>query len=330
MTSPSVDRPAGDLPKPVSSVASPGVSVIIPAYNYARFLPEAVESALRQDYPNFEVIVVNDGSTDETPQILAGYGERIRAIHQANAGLPAARNTGIRAARFPFVAFLDADDVWLPGMLRSGMETFARLSDDFAIVACDDAIMDAGGAPRPARRFDSEWAREITIHDILLQTRFSPSAVIAKKAALEECGGFDPALRSSEDRDMWVRMAARRRVFRTADVHVRIRKHGANMSAHADRMKANMIRVIQKAWRERLVPRRRFWFWLQVIAFHHFQTAVMFNGAGRSAAAFRDLLVSALCWPWFPNATRLNQPAFFRLRRLVRFTLDALRGGPQP
>jgi glycosyltransferase involved in cell wall biosynthesis len=330
MTSPSVDRPKTAAADLASAATSAGVSVVIPAYNYARFLPEAIDSVLRQEYPLFEVIVVNDGSTDNTVEILTGYGERVRAIHQANAGLPAARNTGIRAARFPFVAFLDADDVWLPAMLSGGMATFGRLSDEFAIVACDEEVMDAAGKVKPMRRFDPDWAREITVRDILIQTRFAPSAVIAKKAALEECGGFDPILRSSEDRDMWVRVAARRRVFRTSEVRVRIRKHGGNMSQHADRMKANMILVIRKAWRERLVPREQWTFWLRVRAFYYFQTAEMFNGTGRRAAAFRDLLISACCWPWFPDPRRQNQPALFRLRSAARFALDGLAGRPRP
>src|SRR5690242_10687505 len=97
---------------------APGVSVIIPAYNYARFLPQAIESALQQDYPEFEVLVVDDGSTDNTAEIAAVYSradKRVRYLHQKNAGLPAARNTGIQHARFDFIGFLDADDAWLPG-----------------------------------------------------------------------------------------------------------------------------------------------------------------------------------------------------------------------
>src|ERR1041385_8897165 len=96
-------------PASVSSRSS-GVSVVIPAYNYARFLPAAIDSALWQEYPASEIIVVDDGSTDNTAEVVKGYGERVRYIHQSNAGLPAARNTGIKAARFDHVAFLDADD----------------------------------------------------------------------------------------------------------------------------------------------------------------------------------------------------------------------------
>src|SRR5688500_9583140 len=90
------------------------VSVVIPAYNYGHFVTEAVASALNQTHPHVEVIVVDDGSTDGTADILKPFGSRIRYIYQPNRGLSAARNTGIRAARGEWVAFLDADDLWHP------------------------------------------------------------------------------------------------------------------------------------------------------------------------------------------------------------------------
>jgi glycosyltransferase involved in cell wall biosynthesis len=107
--------------------SSPGVSVVIPAYNYARYLPIAIDSVLKQDYPHYEIIVVDDGSTDNTAEVVAGYGNKVRYIHQKNAGLPAARNTGIKAAGFDFVGFLDADDQWLPEMLGTAMGKFGEL-----------------------------------------------------------------------------------------------------------------------------------------------------------------------------------------------------------
>jgi glycosyltransferase involved in cell wall biosynthesis len=100
-------------------VIPPLVSVIVPAYNCGRFVAEAVESALYQDYPAKEVIVVNDGSTDDTLIRLTRFGSAIRVISQKNAGPPAARNTGLREAQGSYIALLDADDVWLPGKLSA-------------------------------------------------------------------------------------------------------------------------------------------------------------------------------------------------------------------
>src|SRR2546423_7727277 len=90
------------------------VSVVVPAYNYARYLPQAIDSALGQTHPPLEVIVVDDGSTDDTPRVLDAYGDRIRAVRQANQGAGAARNAGIAVARGEYVAFLDSDDLWRP------------------------------------------------------------------------------------------------------------------------------------------------------------------------------------------------------------------------
>ncbi|MBI5773426.1 MAG: glycosyltransferase [Verrucomicrobia bacterium] len=315
---------------PEASAVPPGVSVIIPAYNYAHFLPHAVDSALAQDYAPLEIIVVDDGSTDNTPEITARYGGRIRCIRQPNAGLSAARNTGLHAARHPFVAFLDADDVWLPGMVRRTMETFARLEKNFALVGCVSAFIDAEGRPFEIRKLYPDDDREITVRDILVSTRFAPSSVIARREVFETCGGFDPTLRSSEDRDMWIRVTARHRAFRLGRPLVQIRRHGNNMSRHADRMKSNMGRVIQKSRAAGVVPRGQFWFWMKVLSFYHFQTSLMFNGQRRRGRALGSLGLSLLLWPWFAGAHDLNQPGLFRLRTLARYLLDAVGGGAPP
>jgi len=105
-----------------SMASAPLVSVVMPAYNVAWCVGRAVDSVLAQDYERRELIVVNDGSTDETRALLAGYGERVTVIDQENRGMSAARNAGIRRARGDYVAFLDADDRWLPGKLSRQVE----------------------------------------------------------------------------------------------------------------------------------------------------------------------------------------------------------------
>ena len=127
----------------------PGVSVVIPAYNYAKFLPFAVESARSQDYPNFEVIVIDDGSKDDTAEVMKQYDAPVRYVYQENAGLSAARNSGIREAKHDFVVFLDADDEFMPGMLRKVMSKFATLEPDFGLVGCDCVFIDIDGKPMP-------------------------------------------------------------------------------------------------------------------------------------------------------------------------------------
>lgn len=306
----------------------PGVSVVIPAYNYERFLKQAIDSALQQDYPLLEVIVVDDGSTDNTAGLVAELcrtEKRIRYIHQKNAGLPAARNTGIRAAKFEYIGFLDADDQWVADFLRKAMETFARLPKEFAMVTCRSVVVDSQGAPMRRKLFTPGEPLEITVRDILLKTRFSPSAVVAKTSALKECGYFDETLRSSEDRDMWVRIAARHRVMHNPDRLILFRKHTGSMSTHTDRMKANTRRVFQKAYRSGVISRFDC-FWLQVLSFQYFQTAWMYHGEGRRLNALGDLILSILLWPVFLKPDRLNEPSFFRLRTAALFLRGIDRG----
>jgi glycosyltransferase involved in cell wall biosynthesis len=298
---------------------SPGVSVVIPAYNYARYLPAAIDSALNQDYPRLEVIVVDDGSTDSTPEVVRAYGERVRYVHQNNAGLPAARNTGIRAAQHPLLCFLDADDLLPPGLVAEAVRALATLSGDFGIVAFPSQYIDTTGAPLPTKALADQESREVPGRDIILKTRFGTTGLVARREVFEQAGFFDETLRSSEDRDMWIRAASRFRIYLDGDRRVLIRRHGASMSQHADRMKENMQRVIRKAWTDRRVPRGETGFWLQVRAFLHFQAAWMYHAEGRRGAAVGSLLKSLACWPWFARPGRLNEPALFRIRSLIRF-----------
>jgi glycosyltransferase involved in cell wall biosynthesis len=313
-------------PAPVPS-CPPGVSVVVPAYNHALFLPKALDSALQQTHREIEVIVVDDGSTDDTAEVVSAFTRRdprIRYIHQKNAGLPAARNAGISHARHEFIGFLDADDLWLPEFLRRTMEAFARLPPEFAIVACRAIYIDGEGQRLIANQRDAALPGEITCRDIILKTRFSPSAVVARKAALAESGCFDVTLRSSEDRDMWIRIAARHRVHLLRDPLALIRRHPGNMSKHADRMKANVRTVINKAHRARLVPPTDWLFWLRVLSFHYYQNAWRYRDEGRHGKALCEMLLSLSLWPCFAHPALLNAPPLFRARGLARFAVELL------
>lgn len=308
-------------PVPTAVPEWPGVSVIIPAYNYANFLPDAVDSVLGQGYPNLELIIVDDGSTDNTAEVAARYGEKIRYVWQKNAGLPAARNTGIRHAKFSILCFLDADDRLGAGLIRKGVETFASLPPEFGIVAFRTCYMNPEGVLQPTKNLVGNIGEEITGRDIILKTRFGTTGLCARREVFDECGFFDETLRSSEDRDMWIRIASRRRIFLHAEQLQLVRWHAVSMSRNTERMKENMGRVIAKAWRDRRVPRGHVAFWLRVRSFLFFQGAWMYYDQQRRAAAIRDLLFSLLLWPWFPQPSRLNEPPLFRLRALARFVL---------
>lgn len=296
---------------------APGVSVVIPAYNYAHYLPHALESALAQTHRPLEILVVDDGSTDSTREVAARYGDKVRYLYQNNAGLSAARNTGLRESRYSLIALLDADDQWLPQRLETAVAAFQRLGPHWGVVACRSLRINRHGEPLPANPGEQELEGEITAADILWRTRFSPSAVVARREVFESCGGFDTTLRSSEDRDMWLRAATRWRIWLQPERLALIRKHDANMSRHARRMRENMRRVIGKAWQTRVLPRYRLDYWLQALAIWRYQTSLICAGSGQSAAALRDLLLSFVYWPLpIPGRRIGSSVALVRLRAL--------------
>ncbi len=303
----------------------PGVSVVIPAYNYAHFLPCAIDSVLAQTYDLVEVIVVDDGSTDNTREVVAGYGDRVRYIYQTNAGLSAARNTGIRASTHDFLGFLDADDYWRPNFVARAMELFSQLPGDHAVIAFQSQFVDEQGRELPKKSFAEVTRGTLNHRHVLLKNRFAADAVVVKKAALLAVGFYDEKLRSSEDRDMWVRIGARFPLYLDEERLAVIRRHGNSMSRNAARMKANICRVLQKAKKEKLVPPGDLFFWLRAYAFMYFQSAWMYYEQGDRAKACWELGCSLACWPFYAQSRTLNEPVFFRMRSLRHFILHPVK-----
>ncbi|MDR3406696.1 MAG: glycosyltransferase family A protein [Chthoniobacter sp.] len=304
-----------------SPALSDQVSVVIPAYNYAHFLPEAIASVLAQTWADFELIIIDDGSTDTTPDVCARYTDpRVRTVRQPNAGLSAARNTGLREARFPFVAFLDADDRWEPCFLASVLREFHRLGPSFVAVGTGCSRMNASGEPLPPPRQNFLQTGELTTASFCLRNRPLSSSIVIRRDVFDECGHFDTALRSSEDRDMWIRIAARgHRFYYLGEPLVAIRRHPQNMSKNAPRMKRNSGLVLRRAWRSGAVARWRVLFWLRAASIHYFLVAWTHFDDGLRARAWLYLLASILLWPVFLRAHLVAEPPLFRLRALAYF-----------
>lgn len=304
-----------DQPLPATPAERPGlVSVVIPAYNYARYLPEAIDSALRQTYPEVEVIVIDDGSTDDTPRIASGYGERIRYIRQPNAGLSAARNRGLAEARSDYVVLLDADDLLDPEMITVSREAMRRLGGDTAVIAHVHRRIDQDGRHIASRRSDPFPDRDFGVLDFLVMNRFCP-AVLASRSSLIEAGGFDPQFRASEDRDMWVRMANRHRVHRLGRTLSSKRGHNHNMSANWRQQDTGIRRVFCKAAQAGYLKGwKRLW-WLKIWSYHFYQLAMM-RGRSQPLPAVLDLFASFTLWPAFFDYQTLDQKPLFRLRML--------------
>ena len=186
------------------------ISVVIPAYNCARSLSRALESALLQLEPGDEVIVIDDGSSDDTAQVAARFAGKIKYIYQPNAGPAAARNSGVGEARGEWIAFLDADDYWLPGKL--GLQKKLILKYPEAALFCGGRVEKEGEAA-------SSVQAESAATDILPLERFikhnsvNTSTVVMRKDVFMRLGGFDTSFSGPEDFDLWMRVAKERAVI---------------------------------------------------------------------------------------------------------------------
>lgn len=225
------------------AASSPLVSVIIPCYRQAHFLPDAIESTLRQSHPSIEVLVIDDGSPDDTHAVAARYAG-VRYIRREHGGLSAARNTGLAQSRGEFVVFLDADDRLLPDALRVNA---VLLSSDAALgfVAGTSHYIARDGAKieTDARA----WPTGDIYAALLLRNRIRmPGMVMFRRAIFDRVGLFDTRVNACADYDMYLRVSRRFRVaFHDAPV-AEYRRHGENMSLDAALMLRQLCRVVRR------------------------------------------------------------------------------------
>jgi glycosyltransferase involved in cell wall biosynthesis len=220
----------------------PLTSVVITCYNQARFLNDAIESVLAQTHRDYEIIVVDDGSTDHTAAIACAYPS-VRYVYQENQGLAAARNTGWRACGGQFVVFLDADDRLLPSALVAGMSCF-QLYPECAFVSGHFRNVNADG------RFLNEFPQRYIDHDhyqALLRGNYigMHSTVMYRRSALEYAGGFNISLKACEDYDLYLRIARSQPVRCHRTLVAEYRQHNANMSSDAVLMLRTVVNVLR-------------------------------------------------------------------------------------
>ena len=181
----------------------PIVSVIIPTYNRYNFIKEALNSVFSQTYKKLEVIVVDDGSTDETEKITGEFPEIIYLSHKKNMGVAAARNTGIKASSGEFITFLDSDDLWLPEKIEKQVDFFKK-NPDYPVVQTEETWIKNGKKvnPRKIHKKEGGYIFERSLKLCLI----SPSAVMMKRELFDEVGLFDENLKAAEDYDLWLRI----------------------------------------------------------------------------------------------------------------------------
>jgi glycosyltransferase involved in cell wall biosynthesis len=267
---------------------APLVSVVMPAYNVAWCVRRAVDSALAQSLREIEVIVINDGSTDDTLQVLASYGDAIKVIDQANGGMSHARNAGIRVARGKYVAFLDADDWWLPEKLARQVEL---LNNRPELGFCSTAARVENPQGELLNLWHCRHARRDMLETIIAENAAVAggcSAVMVRRELFEQVGLFDESLRGFEDPDLWMRLAAVCHYACIDEPLAVILRREKSVSRNRDTMREAALRSMRKN-RALLPPRLRGGFWRNAMASVYTDYAKGQYRIGRKTAALADV-----------------------------------------
>jgi glycosyltransferase involved in cell wall biosynthesis len=300
------------------------VSVIIPTYNYAHFVREAVESVLNQSYKAHEIIVIDDGSTDDTAQVLGPFVRdgRIRYHAQSNGGLCRARNAGFALATGDAFALCDSDDAWHPEKLARQV-AYVEAHPECGLVGT------ASFSQEPLRwsELGDMAASELPLEAHLTRTRFCPSSALFRRTVWETIGGFDPQAAGTSDRDYWIRCAAHCCITRLDAPLTFYRIHRGSMTTtKVDSMIASEQAVLDKAFtsipalRGRTLLRRR------AYAMAHLSAAyTLWRDAGRPRVALSEFIRSQWSWP-LPLSRADTKASMYRLRFGVRLLLAAFRG----
>lgn len=297
----------------------PLVSVVIPVYNGERFLKESLESVFAQTCHDYEVVCVDDGSTDGSCSLLEQYGARVRVIQQENAGQSAARNAGVRQATGAFVAFLDQDDLWYPSKLAQQVAVL-NAEADVALVHCNYDRIDGDGRVLVAGAALAERASDLAspLGRLIGEVLVFPSAMMVRRDVFQRVGGFDPELRGFEDFDLIARLKQQGRFVLLNESGMAYRLHAEGFT------RAGGMGIIRS--RERFLIRMK---------------ALYAGDRGKNALI--DCMLADCYSDWGIHAAKDGQPRkgwvklvqalrqdprkFRTYSRLVRVSLQVLTGG---
>lgn len=211
-------------------MTKPRISAVITVYNCAAFVAEAIESVLDQTQPVDEIVVVDDGSTDETAKVVAGYASAgVRYIWQENQGAGAARNRGIQETKGEFIAFLDGDDVWLSNKIANQV-AYLQADPDTAVVSGNKWWWDVRRNERKLKRAGVEPPLELEREILIRNVVGNPSMTLIRRRIFDEVGCFNPALRWGQDWELWIRISTRAKIDFVPDPVILYRWHPANLS----------------------------------------------------------------------------------------------------
>jgi len=229
--------------------AAPVVSVVTPAYNAARYLPETVGSVLAQTFADLELLVVDDGSTDDTLTVarrLAAHDERVHVIATPNGGPAAARNAALHIARGEFIALLDSDDVFCPQYLEKQIAVLTANPD--ASIVTGNAVNRGGGVHFDGKLYWPETAglRRLTALDVISQENAVCILTVFRRRVYDTVGGFNPGFTGNEDYEFWLRAAlAGFRIVRNHEPLAVYRRHSGSLSSDEPRMIRGVMNVLR-------------------------------------------------------------------------------------
>ena len=274
------------------------VDVIIPAYNAASFLAAALESVIAQTFTDWQIVLVDDGSTDHSAQIISQFKlrltDKLQWITQANAGLPAARNVAIRASSSEFIALLDADDLWLPNRLEASLRSFESRPDVGLSYGLNDQINIDGEVTRTFERRE-RYPEGKVAGEIYRRTMDLPCPTVTfRRRSVEDVGFFDESLRATEDRDLWLRIAQLYEVAVVPEVIAHYRVSPMAMTTNPDRMFEAQRKFIEKHYR---TPGCGFLARRAALSSIYRQRAEALAGRRQPVAAMKDGWRAALLYP---------------------------------
>ena len=282
------------------------IDVVIPAFNAEKYIAQTLESAAFQGDLIKSIIVVNDGSSDKTSEIVDSFSKtrqdlNITLLNQVNQGLANARNTGITAASAPYIALLDADDIWLETKLRKQLHLFSKDQNlDLGAVYCGYTLINENSLPIVGKHLIIQPALRGKVYSKLLTGNFisgSGSSILIKASVFKEIGYFDENLNASEDWDMWLRIARKYQFDYVDEPLVQIRVHASNMQKDFSRMLASELAMLNKF--EQNGTHNYFLLWkIQTILFKKKMAAYSIAGFDSSEPWVKSHLTGPLRFMW--------------------------------
>lgn len=234
---------------PKNDILSPKVSIIIPTYNRARFIKEAINSVLSQDFQDYEIIVVDDGSTDNTKEIINSLkNKKIRYFFQENKGRSRARNRAIKLARGQYLSFLDSDDIFLPGKLTKQAKCLDKHSE-IGMVYASALTMDESSHKLNKKYLATSSGFIYKEVAFVFPLIIILPAVMIRGEVFKKVGNFDPKMDRFEDSDMWRRIAQKYQILAIREPLCQIRHHWGNLMEHPTKLLRALDNYVSKVFR---------------------------------------------------------------------------------